>query len=80
MNSPKGTRWCLLQLRDAKASLVVTPETALPLLPQQLPIGYLDAIQARYSQGNQAAIVGLPMGGPGTYSNSVLGFQPGASQ
>ncbi len=73
-------RWYGEQLRDAKASLVVTPETALPLLPQQLPIGYLDAIQARYSQGNQAAIVGLPMGGPGTYSNSVLGFQPGASQ
>ncbi len=47
------------------ASLVVTPETALPLLPQQLPAGYLDAIQARYSQGTQAAIVGLPMGGPG---------------
>lgn len=73
-------RWYGEQLRDAKASLVVTPETALPLLPQQLPPGYLDAIQARYSQGNQAAIVGLPMGGPGTYSNSVLGFQPGASQ
>lgn len=76
-------RWYGEQLRDAKASLVVTPETALPLLPQQLPPGYLDAIRARYSQGSQAAIVGLPMtglGGPGTYSNSVLGFQPGASQ
>jgi len=72
--------WYGEQLRDAKASLVVTPETALPLLPQQLPVGYLEAIQARYSQGNQAAIVGLPMGSPGTYSNSVLGFQPGASQ
>jgi apolipoprotein N-acyltransferase len=73
-------RWYGEQLRDAKASLVVTPETALPLLPQQLPTGYLDAIQARYSQGTQAAIVGLPMGGQGSYSNSVLGFQPGAAQ
>lgn len=73
-------RWYGEQLRDAKASLVVTPETALPLLPVQLPPGYLDAIQARYSQGTQAAIVGLPMGGQGTYSNSVLGFQPGAVQ
>lgn len=73
-------RWYGEQLRDAKASLVVTPETALPLLPQQLPAGYLEAIEARYSQGTQAAIVGLPMGGQGTYSNAVLGFQPGASR
>lgn len=73
-------RWYGEQLRDAKASLVVTPETALPLLPQQLPAGYLEAIQARYSQGMQAAIVGLPMGGQGTYSNAVLGFQPGAAE
>ena len=73
-------RWYGEQLRDAKASLVVTPETALPLLPQQLPAGYLEAIQARYSQGTQAAIVGLPLGGQGTYSNAVLGFQPGAAQ
>ncbi|MEJ1166643.1 apolipoprotein N-acyltransferase [Variovorax sp. CCNWLW186] len=73
-------RWYGEQLRDAKASLVVTPETALPLLPQQLPAGYLEAIQARYSQGMQAAIVGLPMGGQGTYSNAVLGFQPGVAQ
>ena len=73
-------RWYGEQLRDAKASLVVTPETAVPLLPQQLPAGYLEAIQARYSSGTQAAIVGLPMGGHGGYSNSVLGFQPGAMQ
>ena len=73
-------RWYGEQLRDAKASLVVTPETALPLLPQQLPAGYLEAIQARYSSGTQAAIVGLPLGGRSGYSNAVLGFQPGATQ
>ncbi|QSI33585.1 apolipoprotein N-acyltransferase [Variovorax sp. RKNM96] len=73
-------RWYGEQLRDAKASLVVTPETAVPLLPQQLPVGYLEAIQARYSSGTQAAIVGLPLGGRAGYSNAVLGFQPGAAQ
>jgi apolipoprotein N-acyltransferase len=73
-------RWYGEQLRDAKASLVVTPETAVPLLPQQLPAGYLEAIQARYSSGTQAAIVGLPLGGRSGYSNAVLGFQPGAAQ
>ena len=73
-------RWYGEQLRDARASLVVTPETAVPLLPQQLPAGYLEAIEARYASGTQAAIVGLPLGGRGGYSNAVLGFQPGAAQ
>ncbi|MDP9920923.1 apolipoprotein N-acyltransferase [Variovorax boronicumulans] len=75
-------RWYAEQLRDAKAQLVVTPETALPLLPRQLPAGYLDSIQERYGQpgSQQAAIVGLPLGdGPGTYRNAVLGFMPGGA-
>ncbi len=73
--------WYGAQLQSATAQLVVTPETALPLLPSQLPPGYLDAIAARYASGAQAAIVGLPLGGPdGGYSNSVLGFKPGEGQ
>ncbi len=72
--------WYGVQLRDATAPLVVTPETALPLLPQQLPQGYLAAIAARYASGAQAAIVGLPMGDRRGYSNTVLGFRPGEAQ
>ena len=69
--------WYGSQLRDATASLVVTPETALPLLPAQLPPGYLEAIATRYTSGTQAAIVGMPLGdGGGEYSNSVVGFRP----
>ena len=70
--------WYGTQLRDATASLVVTPETALPLLPAQLPPGYLEAVAARYAGGSQAAIVGLPMGDQRGYTNTVLGFRPGA--
>jgi apolipoprotein N-acyltransferase len=33
-------RWYGEQLRDARAPLVITPETAVPLLPSQLPPGY----------------------------------------
>ncbi|MEJ8823874.1 apolipoprotein N-acyltransferase [Variovorax humicola] len=69
--------WYGVQLRDATASLVVTPETALPLLPSQLPPGYLDAVAARYAGDAQAAIVGLPMGDRGGYTNTVLGFKSG---
>jgi len=73
-------QWYAEQLRDARASLVVTPETALPLLPRQLPPGYLEAIAQRYAQGTQAAVVGLPFEDrPGAYSNTVLGFRPGAA-
>ena len=73
--------WYGAQLQGTTAQLVVTPETALPLLPAQLPPGYLQAIAARYASDAQAAIVGLPLGAPGSgdYSNSVLGFRPGGA-
>ncbi|MGR4868976.1 apolipoprotein N-acyltransferase [Variovorax sp. LARHSF232] len=73
-------RWYGEQLMGARASLVITPETAIPLLPAQLPPGYLDAIAQRYAGGTQAAIVGLPMGNGRSYTNSVLGFAPGQAQ
>jgi apolipoprotein N-acyltransferase len=70
-------QWYGEQLQHPTASLVITPETAVPLLPSQLPPGYLDAIAARYASGNQAAIVGLPLDDGRFYSNAVLGFRPG---
>jgi apolipoprotein N-acyltransferase len=72
-------RWYGEQLQRATAQLVITPETALPLLPSQMPPGYLEAIAARYANGSQAAIVGLPLGEGRLYTNTVLGFSPGQS-
>lgn len=83
-------RWYGEQLAAPKASLTITPETAIPLLPSQLPAGYLQGIAGRYSVGEQAAIVGLPLRNAATrgslsevigatYSNAVLGFAPGQS-
>jgi len=69
--------WYGDQLHDATASLVVTPETALPLLPSQLPPGYLQSIVTRYASGSQAAIIGLPLTDGDGYSNSVVGLRPG---
>jgi apolipoprotein N-acyltransferase len=72
--------WYGAQLRDAKATLVVAPETALPLLPQQLPEGYLQALQARFAKGEQAALIGLPLGSyEAGYTNSVIGLKPAAA-
>ncbi len=71
-------RWYGEQLAVASASLVVAPETAIPLLPQDLPPGYWRGIQERYAQREQAALFGVPLhGADGGYTNSVVGFKPG---
>ena len=67
------------QLQAAGTSLVVLPETAFPLLPDQLPPAYWAALKQRFASGAQAALIGLPMGSEREgYSNAVLGLQPGA--
>jgi apolipoprotein N-acyltransferase len=67
------------QLLGAQTSLVVLPETALPLLPQQLPDGYLARLQSRFGSGEQAALIGMPLADGAGYSNSVVGLAPGAA-
>ncbi|WP_298214098.1 apolipoprotein N-acyltransferase [Acidovorax sp.] len=72
---PLALKWYAEALHSAKADLVVAPETAIPLLPQQLIPGYLEGIQQRYAQGKQAALVGIPLGDEAVgYTNSVLGM------
>ena len=67
------------QLQQAKTSLIVLPETALPPLPDQLPTGYWNAIEQRFASGQQAALIGLPIGtAQEGYSNAVIGLKPGA--
>ena len=76
---PVALDWYGRQLRDSTASLVVAPETAIPMLPQQLPDGYLEALRARFAQGRQAALIGIPLGGMREgYTNSAIGLKPGA--
>ncbi len=75
---PLALQWYGDQLRHAQADLVVAPETAIALLPQQLSPGYLEAIEQQYTRGAQAALVGIPLGDMAQgYTNAVLGWQPG---
>jgi len=77
----EALRWYGQQLQTAQASLVVAPETAIPLLPRQLPDGYWAALTARFQTGNQGALVGVPLGSLAEgYTNSVLGLTPGRAQ
>lgn len=74
----KALRWYGEQLRNAQGDLVITPETAFPVLPEQLPEGYWQAVEHRFSTGEQAALVGLPLGDfERGYTNSVIGWRPG---
>lgn len=74
----KALQWYGEQLQQSQSALVITPETALPLLPEQLPPGYWQALQQRFAGGAQAALVGVPLGSfREGYTNSVVGFKPG---
>ena len=82
---PDALTWYGQQLRAAQTDLVVTPETALPLLPSQLPEGYLEALTDRFTRpaaGSKpiAALVGIPLGSFEVgYTNSVIGLKPGGT-
>lgn len=70
--------WYGEQLRHPRASLTVAPETALPLLPEQLPPDLWAAIQRPFAQGGHAALIGMPLGERiNGYTNAALGWVPG---
>ncbi len=76
---PLALDWYARELRAARADLVVAPETAIPLLPAQLPPGYLAHVAEPFLAGRQVALVGLPLGDfREGYTNSVIGLRPGA--
>ena len=74
--------WYSEQLLTNAETLVVTPETAIPVLPQQLSPAYWQTLRNKYETSDrtpgrqvpaQLALIGLPMGGANVgYSNSVL--------
>ena len=83
---PLGARWAMPSFTHSSgaldvALLTVAPETALPLLPRQLPPGYWDALQERYTRNDRAALIGIPLGNARDgYTNAVVGLKPGQSE
>ncbi len=68
----------LLAARDAAADLVVAPETALVLLPAEMPPGFWDGLRQAFSAGRTHALFGVPMGDAADgYTNSAVGLGPG---
>ena len=71
-------------LLASTSDLTVTPETALPMSPEQLPDGYWGGVEQHFSKGTQAALIGVPLAqrsvdGQRQYSNSALGLMPQAT-
>lgn len=71
-------QWHVEALGAAQGDLVVAPETAIPLLPQQMPDGLWDGLRTRFAQGPTAALIGVPLGSEAEgYTNSAAGFAAG---
>ncbi|MCY1162712.1 Apolipoprotein N-acyltransferase [compost metagenome] len=79
---PDALNWYGSQLLAATSSLVVTPETAIPLLPAHLPENYLDTLANHFVRpapgaSATAAIIGIPLGNSNTgYTNSAIALKP----
>ena len=66
--------WHARQLAAAEGDLVVAPETAIPLLPAQMPEGYWAELASGFHVGDRAALIGVPLGDfEQGYTNSVVG-------
>ena len=62
---PQALAWVAQPLGKARGELVVAPETAVPLLPEQLAElvpDYWPALRARFESSGQAALIGVPLG------------------
>ena len=67
--------WHGRQLLAAQGDLVVAPETAIPLLPGQLPEGFWGQLQAAFEHEGRHALIGVPLGDFDVgYTNSVAGL------
>ncbi|MFO1264198.1 MAG: apolipoprotein N-acyltransferase [Rhodoferax sp.] len=78
---PMALQWYSDLLLQARTDIVVAPETAIPVLPQELPDGYWDTLRQRFSQGAQAAVIGMPLGSFSQgYTNSVMALVPGQTE
>jgi apolipoprotein N-acyltransferase len=78
---PENLAWLQQALSDARGPLVVAPETAIPLLPDQLGDEAWQALTAPFRDTDRALLIGLPLGDyDAGYTNSVAGISRAAPQ
>ena len=64
----------------APADLIATPETAIPVTPQQLAPGYLAGLQDFATRTKSHLMIGIPTVDQGRYANSVIALDPRGPQ
>ena len=78
---PQALSWYASHMQQEQAQLVLAPETAIPLLPQELPDAYWSDLKAQVAKGHSALLTGIPLGDyQEGYTNSVVALTPGTSQ
>jgi apolipoprotein N-acyltransferase len=72
---PQALQWLAQALAQSRGQLVVAPETAVPLLPADLPPEVWADLRAPFEGTGRAALLGLPLGSfEAGYTNSVVGL------
>jgi apolipoprotein N-acyltransferase len=72
---PQTLGWLAERLTSARSDLVVAPETAIPLLPEQLGPDYWNMLKRHFQADSRAALIGLPLGSfERGYTNSAAGL------
>jgi apolipoprotein N-acyltransferase len=78
---PEALAWLEQALAEAPGPLVIAPETAIPLLPDQLGDDAWQRLTGAFRQGPRGALIGLPLGSyEAGYTNSVAGLSRDAPQ
>ncbi len=68
-------------VRSTQATLIVLPETALPMFNVDVPPGYLEALSAHARQRKGDVLVGVPeLDASGRYFNSVMSYGSAPTQ
>lgn len=64
-------------ITSKSADLIVTPETAIPIYPHQLPEGYLGHLSQFSAESGSTLALGMPLANSWTsYTNSVIVMNP----
>jgi apolipoprotein N-acyltransferase len=78
---PETLEWLQTTLASAPGPLVIAPETAIPLLPDQLGDDGWQRFAVPFRDGSRGALIGLPLGDyDAGYTNSVAGLSKDAPQ
>ena len=79
----EALNWYKEELLKSKSDVTVLPETAIPYFKNDLPMDYWQAIEDKFKNNEQAAIVGIPTkNSENEFGNSaiVFGASAGANQ